>query len=258
MEAALKIQEVVETTVESVDPLSSLDELDAMFEELEANSSVGEVELVVEDHDIELSEEELAEVGVQASIIEARNEALAEMDEAGEPVDDESGIAVGAAEAVKPKRAAPVTKRISVAGVKKSEALVKALSGKLVDYLSLTMTNASLPAEDLEKVIEAKLIEIDGLPVKIQEKVVNFYAHLSNGAALSNYTKIAVDMLAKTGEITSKGLRDAYIARPYSVGTANSQCTQLMRVLQVLELAKKDGGKLVANPDSLLLPMLSA
>lgn len=255
MQAVLKVQEEVVTTTAAVDPLDQLDELEAMFEELEAD---GSGELVIEEPVAELSDDELEEVGIQASIEEARNEALAEMDEVGEPVDDAAGIATGSIEPTKPKRTAPSTKRITVAGVKKSEALSKALGAKLNDYLALTMQNAELPADDLKAVIDAKLGEIDALPIKIQEKVVNFYAHLSNGASLSNYTKIAVDILVKQGEITSKALRDAYIARPYSVGTANSQCTQLMKVLQVLELARKDGGKLVANPDSLLLPMLSA
>lgn len=250
MEAALKVQEV--ETNAAVDPLDQLDELEAMFEELESDNSA---ELVIGD---ELSDAELEEVGIAASIQEARNEALAEMDEVGEPVDDAAGIATGGIEPAKPKRTAPATKRIAVAGVKKSEALSKALGAKLNDYLALNVNDAALDDDSLKAKVDAKLTEIDALPIKIQEKVVNFYAHLSNGAALSNYTKIAVDILVKQGEITSKSLRDAYIARPYSVGTANSQCTQLMKVLQVLELAHKDGGKLVANPDSLLLPMLSA
>jgi len=255
MNTALKVQEEV---LEVTDALDSLDELDAMFEELEAGSSAtAEAELVIEE---ELSDAELEEVGVVASIEEARNEALAEMDEVGEPVDDAAALATGVIEAApaKAKRTAPATKRIVVMGAKKSEALTKALGEKLNDYLALSLKNAALDPDDLKIKVDAKLAEIDTLPVKIQEKVVNLYAHLAQGAALSNYTKIAVDLLVKNGEITSKGLRDAYVARPYSVGTANSQCTQLMKVLQVLELAVKDGGKLVSNPDSLLLPMLSA
>ena len=251
---ALKVQE--EDVLDN-SGLDALDDLEAMFEELEAgmtNEGVGEV--VIDD----LSEAELVDAGIAADIQEAKAEALAEMDEQGEPLDDSAGMATGMAQAepAKPKRAAPVTKRISSLGMKKSEALSKALGSKLQDYMCLNVNDVNLEPADLQTKIEAKLTEIDALPIKIQEKAVNFFAHLSNGAQLSNYTKIAIDLLIKDGEITSKALRDAYIARPYSPGTANSQCTQLMKLLQVLELANKEAGKLVANQESALLPMFSA
>ncbi|SUE95882.1 Uncharacterised protein [Ectopseudomonas mendocina] len=251
---ALKVQE---EEVLNNSEHDALDDLEAMFEELEAgmtNDGIGEV--VIND----LSEADLVDAGIAADIQEARAEAMAEMDEQGEPVDDNSGFATGITqpEPAKQKRAAPVTKRISSLGMKKSEALSKALGSKLQDFMCLSINDATLEPSDLQAKIEAKLTEIDALPIKIQEKAVNFFAHLSNGASLSNYTKIAIDLLIKDGEITSKALRDAYIARPYSPGTANSQCTQLMKLLQVLELANKEGGKLVANQESALLPMFSA
>lgn len=251
---ALKVQEE-EVLVDSEH--DALDDLEAMFEELEAgmtNESVSEI--VIDD----LSEADLVDAGIAADIQEAKAEALAEMDEQGEPLDDSAGMATGMAQAepAKPKRAATVTKRISSLGMKKSEALSKALGSKLQDYMCLNVNDVNLEPADLQAKIEAKLTEIDALPIKIQEKVVNFFAHLSNGAQLSNYTKMAIDLLIKDGEITSKALRDAYIARPYSPGTANSQCTQLMKLLQVLELANKEAGKLVANQESALLPMFSA
>lgn len=251
---ALKVQE--EDVLDN-SGLDALDDLEAMFEELEAgmtNEGVGEV--VIDD----LSEAELVDAGIAADIQEAKAEALAEMDEQGEPLDDSAGMATGMAQAEpsKHKRSAPVTKRISSLGMKKSEALSKALGSKLQDFMCLNINDATLEPADLQAKIEAKLTEIDALPIKIQEKVVNFFAHLSNGAQLSNYTKMAIDLLIKDGEITSKALRDAYIARPYSPGTANSQCTQLMKLLQVLELANKEAGKLVANQESALLPMFSA
>lgn len=256
---ALKVQEEDVLVNSEHDALDSLDDLEAMFEELEAgmtNDGIGEV--VIDD----LSEADLVDAGIAADIQEAKAEALAEMDEQGEPLDDSAGMATGMAQAEpakpKPKRAAPVTKRISSLGMKKSEALSKALGSKLQDFMCLNINDATLEPADLQAKIEAKLTEIDALPIKIQEKVVNFFAHLSNGAQLSNYTKMAIDLLIKDGEITSKALRDAYIARPYSPGTANSQCTQLMKLLQVLELANKEAGKLVANQESALLPMFSA
>lgn len=254
--AALKVREEVdadlgvqEVVIDGGDPL---DELDAMFQELEADMSSGSEDLVIE----AISEADMIQAGADASLAEIRAEALAEMDELSTPVADGSLLATGAAEPAKKK--APVTKRISSLGMTKSEALAKALGSKLNDYLTLSLEDAQHPPADLQQKIDAKLTEIDSLPIKIQEKVVNFFAHLSNGAALSNYTKIAIDILVKDREISSKALRDAYIARPYSMGTANSQCTQLMKLLVVLGLAEKGAGKLTANPDSALLPMFEA
>lgn len=256
--AALKIQDedlaleiaVEEPTIGLVDA-SEQDELDAMFSELEAVMDASP------EADIELDEEAMIEAGEAAEIQEARIEALHELDELATPTPDESAMATGVLTEDKPKKA-PVTRRINSKGMSKADALVKALGSKLNDYLTLNNADAMLDASALQAKVDAKLQEIEGLPVKIQEKVVNFYAHLVNGAALSNYTRMALELLVKQGELTSKQLRDAYIARPYSQGTANSQTTQLMKLLPTLGLATREAnGRLVANPDSTLLPMFS-
>lgn len=246
--AALKIQEDTEIAVEDVMGVGTteLDELDAMFEELESGSVVS---------DAELDESDMLEAGQAAAIHDAKIEAFAELDAMSEPVPDDSTLATGVID--KPKRKAPVTKRITSHGVTKSQALTAALGSKINDYLTLNVADAALDDGDLQVKIEAKLAEIDALPIKIQEKVVNFFAHLANGAALSNYTRMAVDLLVKQGGLSSKELRDAYLARPYSIGTANSQCTQMMKLLPVLGLAKREPGRLVADADSTLLAMFS-
>lgn len=158
------------------------------------------------------------------------------------------------------KGTAPVTKRIATMGMKKSEALVKALGNRAADFLTINLSDAELPDEQRQAKINELLATIDDskkTPIKIQEKVINFYAHLSNGAQLSNYTKMAIELLVKDGELTSKGLKDAYEARPYSPGTASSQATQMMKLLPLLGLAKREGQKLIVNPDSVLLPSLN-
>ena len=247
---ALKVQE--EAVVEAVEEIvveEDFDELEAMFEELESG----------------LTEEEMEAADAVVGIELAKQEALAEMDEAGEAVSDEAGIAVGAEAAIKPTKAAVVkepkvkaTKRISTAGSKTSEALTASMGAKLADYMTFEVKDGDLHTDDLETLIKVRLDEMDTLPIKIQEKAVNFFANVTKGATLSNYSKIAIDLLVKNGSITSKELRDAYIARPYSVGTANSQCTQLLKLMQVLKLVVKDGAVLKANPDSTLLPLFAA
>jgi len=253
---ALKVQEeVVEVAIEEVTDfveevaVDEIDELDALFSELEGELTIDEP---VEE--AEITEAEMIDAGNAANIEHAKMEALAELDEMSSPVPDESALVTGG---VNPKRTPPKTKRIAAVGVKKSEALRTALGAKLNDYLALDVDDAALDPADFEARIEAKLNEIDSLPKKIQEKAVNFFAHLANGASLSNYTSIAMDILVKHGEISSRTLRDAYLARPYSIGTSNSQCTQLMKLIQVLNLVVNDGGKLVANPNSTLLPMFA-
>lgn len=154
------------------------------------------------------------------------------------------------------KKPAPQTKRINTMGMKKSEALVKSLGAKAADYLTLNMADIELPEAEQKAKHQALLETIDGLPIKIGEKVVNLYAHIANGATLSNYTKMAIYLLVKDGELSSKTLKDAYIARPYTEGTANSQATQMMKLLPTLGLATRSAGKLIVNPDSVLLPSI--
>lgn len=228
------------------------DDLDSMFAELQADAeAIAETPATT----AEFTEEELVAAGTAVDIEELTQAAHAEMAELSEPESDESGLATGVVPGTA-KRKAPVTKRISTGGMKKSEAITKALGTKLYDYLVLDVNDVTLPHEEIEAKVNAKLAEIDTLPIKIGEKLVNFYAHMVNGASLSNYTKIALDLLIKDGELTSKGLRDAYLARPYSIGTSNSQCTQLMKLLPTLGLVKREGGKLVVDPNSTLMPML--
>lgn len=255
--AALKIQEEVTEVVDAVvvedatTGVNELDELDAMFAELDG---VGEI--AIETPESELNEADMLEAGHAAAIHDAKIEAFAELDEMSEPVPDNSTLATGVEEA-QAKRKAPVTRRISSHGLSKSQALAAALGTKINDYLVLSGADAGLDEAAMQASVEAKLVEIDTLPVKIQEKVVNFFAHLANGAALSNYTRMAIELLVKNGELSSKQLRDAYLARPYSLGTANSQCTQMMKLLPVLGLAKRQGAVLVADSDSTLLPMFA-
>lgn len=258
--AALKVQEVEAEVVESVEAtVNPVDELDAMFNELD---SLGEIvleapaEVALDDE--ELDEESMIEIGQAANVMEMREKATEEMNEMSEAIPDDSSLLSDAIANKTTGRKAPVTKRISTMGLSKSAALTKALGAKFEDFLTLQVSDMSLDPEAQNDKRFAKMEEIDRLPVKIGEKVVNFYAHLANGAQLSNYTKIAIDLLIKNGEITAKSLRERYLSRPYTLGTSNSQTTQLMKVLTVLELAKKDGARLVPNPDSTLLPMFSA
>ncbi|ATW58035.1 hypothetical protein CNR34_00102 [Pseudomonas phage nickie] len=236
---------------------SSVEELDAMFDDLELNLDGPSTSSIVvnglpeqpEVHD----EAQLIAAGRAATNEELQKLAIEEMNENSEhhPEDAQTPAA-------QTKKKAPVTKRISTAGMAKSEALATALGDKLDTLLMVDSDDLALPADEQFDKRIALLERIDGLPKKIGEKATNLFAHVSKGAQLSNYTKIAINLLAANGEMTSKQLKDTYLARPYSEGTASSQTTQLMNLLPALGIAKKEAGKLVVNPTSTLFPVLTA
>lgn len=154
--------------------------------------------------------------------------------------------------------AEPKKTRPSIIGLSRTEALAH-LSGAKFDDLLLTLrTHTALSDEDKMTVRTDLLAEIEILPKKINEKVQNLFSHLSRGVALSNYTRIAIALLMNTGELTSKSLKEAYIARHYGDGTASSQTTQMMKLLPVLNIARKEAGKLVPNTDSAILALIPA
>ncbi|MEG0063058.1 MAG: hypothetical protein RR740_00495 [Pseudomonas sp.] len=234
--------------------LDDLNDLDGMFEELEAAlpetaKVVGLPANVEPEQPLEV--EHHIEAGKSATDDELKKLALEELDEQSEPVSDEAKAPEAG------KRKAPVTKRISSVGMTKSVALATALGDDLEQHLTIDSRWTALSEEEQTDKRFALLEEIDGLPVKIGEKVTNLFAAIAKGATLSVYTQMAVDLLMKDGELTSKSLKDAYIARPYSEGTASSQATQMMKLLPTLGLAERAAGKLVVNLHSPLLNKLA-
>ncbi|QOC57953.1 hypothetical protein phiK7B1_098 [Pseudomonas phage phiK7B1] len=231
------------------------DDLDAMFDDLEAGLGDSIVvnglpaDAAPEVH----NEVHLIEAGQAVTNEELKRLALEEINENSEhhPENTQTPAAQPA------KKKAPATKRISTAGMAKSEALATALGDKLDTLLMVDSNDLTLPEDEQFDKRIALLEKIDGLPKKIGEKATNLFAHVSKGAQLSNYTRIAINFLLTNGEMTSKQLKDTYLARPYSEGTASSQCTQLMNLLPALGIAKKEAGKLVVNPTSTLFPLLT-
>ena len=97
---------------------------------------------------------------------------------------------------------------------------------------------------------------------KVQEKAVMLFGYMSNGGALNEVMKRAFTVLVRDGFITSgdKGnLHANLLTKPYSLGTARAQAGQMLCLFPMLKIALKDGrGRLVANPDSLILMKVSA
>lgn len=250
-------QEVFSGSVEEVviggsAAISNMDELDNMFKELEAGLPTESIKLngLAE---VPATEKQMLDAGHAVNTEELRTAALKELDEQSQPTPDEAKTPAPAAA----KRAAPVTKRISTLGMAKSVALATALGDKLDDLLTIDEKDKALTDDERFDKRIALLETIDNMPKKIGEKAANLFAHVSRGAALSNYTRIAVNFLFSNDELTSKQLKDVYMTR-YSEGTASSQTTQMMNLLPALGIAIKSGGRLIPNPTSTLLPVLTA
>ncbi|UKL15001.1 hypothetical protein hairong_096 [Pseudomonas phage hairong] len=226
-------------------------DLDAMFGELEAELESAGVNTgpAVPLND---NEDDHIAAGQHISVEDLKAKALEELEEQSKPLSDESR---------KPepqKKKAPATKRISTLGLTVSQSLAQGLGPKLDELLTLDVADLSLSDEEAHAKRHELMASLDDkLPKKIGEKVVNLFASIAKGANLSTYTRIAIDLLVKDREITSKTLKDQYIARPYSEGTASSQATQMMKLLPLLGIAHKEAGKLVLNDSSLLLHMLT-
>lgn len=118
-------------------------------------------------------------------------------------------------------------------------------------HLHIDASDGTLSRADLSTLIKSRMEDLDSLPKKVGEKAVNLIAHIAGGAGLSCYTRIALEMLLESGELTSKALYERYKARPYSEGTSRSQCGQLMQLLPAMGIAERPvPGSLVLIKDS--------
>lgn len=233
---------------------NALDALDEMFSDLEAGVVVPANVIVagIAEQPVDApTEKQLLEAGHAAEVADLKAAALEELDENAAITPDNVQTP-----APVEKKKAPVTKRISTIGMTKSVALATALGERLDDLLTVDTKDLALSDEDRFDKRIALLEAIDKMPIKIGEKATNLFAHIAKGAALSNYTRIAINFLVQNDEMTSKQLKDAFLSRPYSEGTSSSQTTQMMNLLPALGIAIKSGGRLIPNPTSTLLPLL--
>lgn len=220
---------------------------DLSIEELEAELS-GESET----EEVELSEEELTETERALELDESRSKAYEEQDSTTDPEPD--------AEDVKAKtNTKKVKPRVSTSGLKPQAALRARYGKKVYELVTINDSDAALSDEKLESQVDQYLNHFDTLAKKVGEKVNNFFMHINGDATLSVYSKIAIDLLKESGEMTTADLRKAYQSDPYNykVGTANAQSSQMMTLLPELGLADRDGTKLTLSESSPLLDLLS-
>lgn len=157
----------------------------------------------------------------------------------------------------------PKAPRLTYVTNKKSEVLAQKLGSKASEYLLLEVADAALDEDGLKAKMDEVLATIDACSQKkVQEKAVMLFGYMSKGGTLNEVMKRAFTVLVRDGFITSgdKGnLHANLLTKPYSLGTARAQAGQMLCLFPMLKIALKDGrGRLVANPDSLILMKVSA
>lgn len=238
-------------------------ELEAIFAELGGDDII-EIPDVAKKHPTEL--ELLAAVG-DATHEEALKEVYAEQSDGLEEV---AAADLPAAESTeveaKPKKEkaakAPKEPRLTYVISKKSEIVTARTAGY---ELVLEGADAALSEEDRAAKMKEFIASIDAMPKKVGEKAVQFLSDIQKytgaGDIKNEVIRRAVQLLIKDGELTSgdKGnLQTDLLAKPYSIGTARSQSAQMFALLPALKMTVRDKGRMVANPDSILLMMLKA
>lgn len=98
---------------------------------------------------------------------------------------------------------------------------------------------------------------------KVQEKVLNMLQHVNDGAKLSVYTELAVNLLVKAyldeSTVSLADIKKAYEDKGYKSGTVGAQSGQMMALFPVLSMATKpERGTLKPNPNSVILDMLAS
>lgn len=142
---------------------------------------------------------------------------------------------------------------------KKSEKIMAKLGDKAADYLIMETADALLSPEELEAKRAALLADLDNpakTAKKVGEKAVQIFGWVRNGGKLNEYMHRAFKVLAEDGHLTSGingNLQKNYLARPYAPGTASAQANQIFQLFPLLKLTIREKGRMVPNPDSVLL-----
>lgn len=247
-----------------VDALDALDSLDELEFDVEEQQPVVEEEAVIESAQEELTadlddvEEQLeleseietpAEVEAEVSIDEveaelktAEREARLEKAALSEEEAEASKMSIGKEAS---KKLAKTPKAASL-GPKEAINVSDVLDSKVVASEEHWGFLIGASAEETKSAI---LKDCETIPKKTREKVVNLMDWWVRGHSLSVYTSIAMELLLEEGSITSTTLRNRYLSNPgksYTMGTANAQTGQVIKLLKLFGITSSDG-ELVAD-----------
>ncbi|TSP14042.1 hypothetical protein [Cupriavidus campinensis] len=227
--------------------------------------------------DTDTVDEAALEAAVKGAEKQEALQALYAEQEPSVPVSDADAPAtteVTPADAKTKSKRQPAANPLRSTSAKKSEKLVARLGEQVSEYLVLEMSEATLPPEELKARQEALMAMLDMSPTnlarqdgqaavqkKVADKALMLFGWIKNGGELNEIMRRTFTVLNRDGHITSgeKGnLLIDLLAKPYSLGTARAQSSQMFALLPLLKIANREKGRMVANPDSALLPQIKA
>lgn len=145
----------------------------------------------------------------------------------------------------------------------KVERITDKLGASLGDFTVLELADAMLEGDALKAKQQETLDIIKNSGKKVQNRqafILEFIAGKS--ANLNGVIKTAVAILAKDGEIVTGvegNFHKALLAKPYSPNAAKAMGGNTLLALKLLKMVNVgEGGKLVANPNSLVLAKLNS
>ena len=149
----------------------------------------------------------------------------------------------------KPEDKAKLKKKQAETKKKADEARAKNQAKKATDKAQQSTKPPKSNTKPVAKKASGKY-DIESLPKKVQDKAHNAIAALETGKPLSRYTLIALEHLKSAKSFERKELIEVYISKGLKQSTANSQATQMRKLLPALGIATEDGSKLKANMSS--------
>ncbi|MFW6855317.1 hypothetical protein ACODYM_28920 [Burkholderia gladioli] len=157
------------------------------------------------------------------------------------------------------RRPPPVLNPLRNTFAKKSEKIAAKLGDSQGSILMIEAGDEKLTAGELDAKQKALLKEIDEKAKKVGEKAVMLLGWIKAGGKLNEIMARTFAVLEKDGCITSGdegNLIKNFLKKPYSIGTARAQASQMFMLLPALKICDRQGGKMVPNPNSALLPAI--
>lgn len=232
-------------------------------EVIESAILTGGIEDILESLDVanyETKEEatesvELNELELEAAVSGVEIDALK-----ASAYDAVDGDATVQSEADKPKTEKKKKEKVAAAPrvffSKQSERIAHGLGEKTSEMMLLVVADAMLTGDDLKARNDEVLASVDKMAKKVGEKANILFKWMHKGGELNEVMARAFKVLVRDGELTSgeKGnLQLDLLAKPYSLGTARSQANQVFMLFPALMITVKENGKMVPNPDSLIM-----
>lgn len=233
-----------------------LSELDAMLNEIQgADAEVAEPVESTEPVDIaSLSEEDIAKA-VAATEADELDAEIAES-EAASPAEVATDFEVEAVKAqpadtvedVKPKKAKKASTRTAASKVP-SEAIKAIIPGSF----ALQASDMDIAGVGLVELNKERMDKFDVAAVKVKEKIINAFKWYCDAATLSKYTALAIKFLVEKESVTSAEMVAMYVGTYLGESTGRAQTSQMMLLLPLLCVAKREGNRLTLNEESMLV-----